>query len=91
MRMKLSNLPEDFLKKYKLTAKTTKDVYSYIKMCKGMYRIPQAGILAHKLLYQRLNYKGYMQSRLIPGYWKHNWRPIYFTLFVNDFVPYVFN
>ena len=37
MRLKLSNLPEDFIKQYKLTAKTTKDGYVYIEIFKGMY------------------------------------------------------
>ena len=53
--MKLSNLPKDFIKQYKLAAKTTKDGYVYIKICKGMYVLPQAGMLAQKLLYQFLN------------------------------------
>ena len=32
----------------------------------------------------------YRQSKLVPGLWKHDWRPIQFTLVVNDFgVKYV--
>ena len=34
--MNLSNLPTYFIKQYKLTTKTTKDVYIYKKICKGM-------------------------------------------------------
>ena len=49
-QLKLSNLPEDFIKQYNLTYKVTKDGYVYIKVCKGMYGLPQAGILAQKLL-----------------------------------------
>ena len=51
MRMKLSDLPKDFIKKYKLAAKTTKDGYIYIKICKGIYGIKQAGILEQKMLW----------------------------------------
>ena len=50
MRLKLGDLPENFIKQYTLTAKTTKDGYVYIKICKGMYVLPQAGIIAPKLL-----------------------------------------
>ena len=88
--MKLSDLPEDFIKQYKLAAKTTKDTYAYIKSYKVMYVLPPSGILAHMFLDQHLNEKGYRQSSLTPGYWKHYWIPTYFTLFVENFgVKYV--
>ena len=33
---------------------------------------------------------GYLQSKLTPGFWKHKWRPISFSLVVDDFgVKYV--
>ena len=32
-----------------------------------------------------LNKHRYQQSKLVPGLWKHNTRPIQFTLVVNDF------
>ena len=51
-----------------------------------MYRLTQAGILAQKFLEQRLNEKGNQKIRLTPGYWKHDWRPVYITLFVDNFV-----
>ena len=55
-----------------------------------MYGIPQSEILAHKLLEQCLNDKLYRQSSLHHSYCKKNWRPIYFTLFVEHFgVKYV--
>jgi hypothetical protein len=55
-----------------------------------MYSLPQAGLLAKKLLEKRLNKHGYRQSKLVPGLWKHDTRPIQFTLVVDDFgVKYV--
>ena len=55
-----------------------------------MYGLPQAGIIAQELLEKRLNARGDHQSPLTPGYWTHNWRPISFTLVVDDFgVKYV--
>ena len=50
MPIKLSDVPKEFIKKYKLAAKTTKEGYVYIQTFKGMYGLPQAGILVQKLL-----------------------------------------
>jgi len=50
----------------------------------------QAGLLANKLLEKHLNKHGYRQSKLVPGLWKHDTRPIQFTLVVDNFgVKYV--
>ena len=39
---------------------------------------------------KRLNKQGYCQSKLVTGLWKHDWRPVQFTLIVDDFgVKYV--
>ena len=90
MRLKLSELPPDFVEEYNLKDKTTKDGYVYLEIRGGMYGLPQAGILAQELLEERLNAQGYRQSKITPGFWKHDWRPICFTLVVDDFgVKYV--
>ena len=68
----------------------TPDGYVYVEIQKGMYGLPQAGILAQELLEKRLNAHGYSQSRAVPGLWTHETRPILFTLVVDDFgVKYV--
>ena len=55
-----------------------------------MYILPYAGILNQELLEKRLNEKGYKKITLTTGLWTHNWRPISFTLYVDDFrVKYV--
>ena len=59
MRMKLSDLPAEFVKAYNLTKLVDHNGNVYIKVQKGMYGLPQAGILAHRLLEQRLNEHGY--------------------------------
>ena len=64
--------------------------YVYVEVRKGMYGLPQAGILAQELLEVRLAKHGYTQSKIIQGYWKHKNLPIDFTLVVDDFgVKYV--
>ena len=55
-----------------------------------MYGLPQAGIIANQLLTKRLEPHGYFQCRHTPGLWKHKWRPILFSLVVDDFgIKYV--
>jgi len=39
----------------------------------------------HSLLEKGLNKRGYRQSKLVPGLWSHKWRPVQFTLVVDDF------
>ena len=59
-------------------------------MEKGIYGLPHAGIISQKLLKERLEKHGYRQSDETPGFWKHDTRPICFSLIVDDFgVKYV--
>lgn len=90
MRLKLSDIPDDVIAFYNLNSKATSDGYIYVCIKLGMYGLPHAGIMAQKLLEERLNKKGYFQSKICPGFWKHESRPISFTLCVDDFcVKYV--
>ena len=50
-----------------------------------MHGLPQAGNLAKTSLAQRLHNHGYYQVKNTPGLWQHLWRPISFTLVVDDF------
>ena len=50
-----------------------------------MYGLPQAGLLANKLLSSRLEAHGYYQCQFTPGLWRHKWRPVTFSLVVDDF------
>jgi hypothetical protein len=52
---------------------------------KGMYGLPQAGVLANKLLKKRLTWHGYFKQPHTPGLWKHHSRPVWFNLCVDDF------
>ena len=85
LKLKLCNIPEEIIKEYRLRAIATPDASVYVKVRKGMYGLPQAGIIANELLEKRLNKKGYFQSKMVPGLWTHKTRPISFTLVVDDF------
>lgn len=90
MRLKMSDIPDDVIAFYNLKSKATNDGYIYVCIKLGMYGLPHAGIMAQKLLEERLNEKGYFQSKICPGFWKHESLPISFTLCVDDFcVKYV--
>ncbi|KAL7480170.1 hypothetical protein ACHAW6_005874 [Cyclotella cf. meneghiniana] len=84
-KIKLSDIPDEIIKEYKLDEKATADGWVYIKVIRGMYGLPQAGSLGHDLLEERLNAEGYFQSQIVPGFWKHKTRPIQFVLVVDDF------
>ena len=50
-----------------------------------MYGLPQAGILANKLLKKRLARHGYSEQPHAPGLWKHVTHLIWLNLCVGDF------
>jgi len=88
--LKLDQIPADIIKEYALEAKVRRDGYVYIEARKGMYGLPQAGLLAHQLLEKRLEKHGYTQSKQTLGLWKHEQGAICFSLVVDDFgVKYV--
>jgi hypothetical protein len=88
--IKLSNIPEEIIVEYMLHEKATSNGSIYIMATKEMYGLPQAELIANELLESRLNKRGYRQSKLVPGLWRHDTCPIQFTLVVDDFgVKYV--
>ena len=62
MRMPLKLIPQPFIDQYDLQAKA-KNGYVYIEIQKGMYGLPQAGILANKLLKHHLSDEGYHKQQ----------------------------
>ena len=89
-RMKLELFPPDIIEEYGLRDKVNSDGNVFCAVRRDMYGLPQAGIIAQDLLTKRLNKASYYQSKITPGYWRHNWRPISFTLVVDDFgVKYI--
>ena len=85
VKIKLSDIPEEIIVKYKLHDIANADSKVFIEANRGMYRLPQLGLIADELLEERLNKHGYRQSKLVPGLRKHDTRPIQFTLVVDDF------
>jgi hypothetical protein len=89
MVINLSSLPQETIDKYDLI-ELAQDGKVYIKIQKGMYGFPQAGILANKLLQRNLAKDGYGPTKYTHGPWKHDTHPISFSLVVDDLgVKYV--
>jgi hypothetical protein len=72
MQLRLSDMPDDVIPHYKLNEIATPEGYIYCEIRKGMYRLPQAGIIAQQLLEERLEKDGYRQSKTMPGLWTHD-------------------
>ena len=72
MRVKLANISQAIIDKYKLKKKATQDGSIHIEATKGMYGVPQAGLLANRLLEKRLNKSVYRQSKRVPGLRNHD-------------------
>jgi hypothetical protein len=85
MRLKKTDIPEEIMREYQLQELVTVDGYVYCKITKGMYGLPQSGIIAQELLAERLVEYGYHQSKIIPGLWMHETRRTTFTLMVDNF------
>ena len=72
-RMKIELFPEDIIQEYDLRNKVDATGNVHCEVRRGMYGLPQAGIIAQELLEKRLLTAGYRQSKVRPGYWKHDW------------------
>ncbi|KAL7483958.1 hypothetical protein ACHAW6_009605 [Cyclotella cf. meneghiniana] len=69
-KIKFLDIPEEVFNEFKLEEKVIPDGLVYIDVVRGMYGLPQAGLLGHELLESRLNKEGYFQSKIVPGLWK---------------------
>ena len=82
-------IPQAILNQYNLQD-TVNNGRVYMEIRKGMYGLPQSGIIAQDLLTKLLAKHGYRPCRHTHGLWKHDTRAISFTLVVDDFgVKYV--
>jgi hypothetical protein len=83
MVINLSSLPQEIIDEYDLQ-ELAHDSRVYIEIQKGMYGLPQADILTNELLQQRLSLYGYHPTEHTHGLWKHETRPVWFSIVVDD-------
>ncbi len=70
MKMPINLFPPWIINQYGLNSKVVGG-YIYLQMRKAVWGLPQAGILANKLLRKRLVRHGYYKCKNTPGLWKH--------------------
>ncbi len=75
MKMPLSLFPQDIIEHYSLQNKALNG-YVYMEIRRGMYDLPQTGILAKNLPKKRLARHGYLMNCTLPAY--GNMNPIQF-------------
>jgi hypothetical protein len=83
MRIPLHLIPPEIGTEYNLQAKAHSN-HVYIGIDKGMYGLPQAGMLANKLLETCLRPHGYYQMRHTSGLRRHTTKNLAFTHVVDD-------
>jgi hypothetical protein len=89
LRIPVKAIPQSVYKYYALQ-EYEHDGYVYAEIRKGMYGLPQAGKIASDRLIQFLEPHGYAPVPITPGLWRHQTRPLTFTLVVDDFgVKYI--
>ena len=89
MFIPINQIPQEIIDHYNLHNIVHKGKV-YVEIRRGMYGLPQAGILAETQLIHFLGQYGYSPVPHTPGLWRHQWRPITFCLVVDDFgVKYV--
>ena len=86
MKIPITLFPAHIRLQYQLHGDRVKNVFVYLEIRKVIYGLPQAGILAKKLLRSCLSPDGYYEVSHTPGLWKHVTIPVQFTLCVDNFV-----
>ncbi len=68
--IKISDIPDKFVDKYKLTG-LDRDGWIFFEICQSCYGLPQAGILANDPLRSHLEAKGLYEAASTPSLWRH--------------------
>ena len=84
MRINLQHIPQDVINKYGMSTYAHNGAV-IVRVDKGIYGLPQAGILAQDRLVKHLASHGYHQAKHTPCLFKHESNSVAFTLVVDDF------
>jgi hypothetical protein len=84
VRIPIKLIPLDIITQYALIPLVS-DGHIYIEVHKGMFGIPQAGILTNHLLAKQLSPHGYRQTKTTLGLWAHDSLPVTFSLVLDEF------
>jgi hypothetical protein len=85
MWLPIDIIPQERVNQYNLLP-LVNNGFVYIDIQKGMYGLPQAGLIANKKLRKHLaTWFGYIPTTHTPGLWKHTTCPTQFSLVIDDF------
>ena len=84
MRLPIKIIPQEIIDIYNLND-IVEDGWVYVKIVKGMYGLPEAVKKSNDLFKKLLDEAGYYPIQFTTEMWRHVWRPITFTLVVDDF------
>jgi hypothetical protein len=85
MRLPIDIIQQEIIDQYYQLLPLVHNGYVYIETRKGMYGLPQVGIIANNKLRTHLATFGYIPTKHTPDLWKHKTRPVQFSLVVDDF------
>jgi hypothetical protein len=85
IRVRPSIIPKEVWDDYQYTIPIAGDSHVYLEICRGMYSLKEAGILAFNQLVQKLKPAGYEPMPFTPGLWRHRTKYTTFALCVDDF------
>ena len=84
MRIPMEHIPQDIMQQYDLKRLIVND-HVLVEIRKGVYGLPQAGLIAQKRLNAHLAKFGHYKCKFTPGLYGHKSRKTTFTLVVDDF------
>eukprot|EP00957_Ditylum_brightwellii_P203806 15336276-Ditylum_brightwellii.AAC.1 len=84
MRFPIELIPEEIMQQHNIQVIAHKR-HVCAEIRKGMYRLPQAGRIAHEKLVKHLKNCGYSPCKFTPGLWQHEHRDIVVCCVVDGF------
>ena len=77
-------IPDEIFEQYNLNTLSS-NVWVYLEICKGMPGLKQSGRISNDQLKAHLAKFGFAPVPRTPELWKHDTKPIWFSLVADDF------
>ena len=84
MRISISLFPEHIIQQYHLRNKM-RNGFIYLEIRRGIYGLPQAGVISNKYFKEKLPPHGYYEVPHTPVLWRHISRPVQFRFISDNF------
>ena len=89
MKLALACIPDEIIEQYSLHTLSS-EVWVYLEIRKGMPGLKQAVRISNDQLKAHLTKFGFAPVPITPALWKHDTKPIFLSLVVDDFgVKYI--